>query len=572
MKIRELGEDKRFKTAVTVFLAALTVVTSLIIILNNRALARGGEAGRDSRVLGIRYLTHLGRSLWETAAEKKLTVSWQELGGLMMQAEAYEKMSRGKDAALYRISRERLTKVRDLLAEQGEVTKAPYFNAQAGAFDFLQYYLDHVYKPAVELLERQEQRKREGGFWGRMSDAYGAALAVMAVAVFLLTLSLVLSGRGRFLMAGAGAVMALAVTGLSIATAFRTWSGPAEASIQGQAKAAASIMRAQLTLDIAGDAAAARKPLAEATAGLREVLARDPDYPAAELLLARAEEIEGEALFFSGRVEAGRSAVLGAVTRLAQVIKAGRDDGYIWWSRGFGEMLLGRPEEALRSVAKAMAALPDQGFALGAVRAAALLMAGRSGESEAALETAVARTLEHPLASDAIAFRTIIKNLERWNEVAPVAGLEKMVRRLKEASVCVAALQKPRPLESKSKIAPPRFVNPVYDKQGEIVAYPACGVFPRFTARAHFLLELKGMTRGQSIVSKVFWKGAGRSFWIEQLRLGKAQHWDGPDAAKLLGFVANPMPEAGETLVSGDYRLEIYVDGGLKAVVGFNTL
>jgi tetratricopeptide (TPR) repeat protein len=572
MKFRELSEEKRFRSAVTVLLAGLTILGSLIVILNNRSYVRGIEAGRDSRILGIRYLARFGRSLWESAAEKNLMVSWQELGGLMMQAEAYEKMSGGTDASLYRISRERLAKVRGLLADQGALTKPPYFDARTGAFDFARYYFDQVFIPAAELLERQEQRKREGGFWGAKSDAYTTGLAVMAVAVFLLTLSLVLSGRIRFVMAGAGLALVLAVAGAAAATTLRTWHGPAEESIKSLAKSAALVYRAQMVMDLAGDTASAAALAGGAKTELETVLIREPDYQTADFLLSRAEEIAGEALLLGGHGEDGRRSLTGAVSRIERIIRAGRDDGYIWWSRSYGELLLGRPDAALRSVDKALAALPDQGFALGTLRAAVLLASGRKDEAGAALETAVARTLEHPLASDPIAFRTITKNLEQWNEVAPVDGLAPMIRRLKEAAVCVSALQSARPKESKAEVVPPLFVAPVYDQRGEIVDRPACEVYPRFTARAHFLLEVRGMAKGQSIVSKVFWKRPGQAFWIEQLRMGKVQHWDGPDTARMMGFVANPMPEAGEVLESGAYRLEIYVDGALKAAVGFQVL
>lgn len=572
MRFRELGEEKRFKSVVTVLLAGLTIMGSFIVILHNRSHARGIEAGRDSRLLGIRYLTHFGRSLWESAAEKNLMVSWQELGGLMMQAEAYEKMSSGTDASLYRISRERLTQVRGLLAEQGALTKPPYFDAGTGVFDFARYYFDNVFIPAAELLERQEQRKREGGFWGAKSDAYTTGLAVMAVAVFLLTLSLVLSGRIRFVMAGAGLALVLTVAGAAAATALRTWRGPGEESIQAMAKSAASVYRAQMVMDLAGDTTSAAALAGGAGAELESILSREPDYQAADVLLSRAEEIAGEALLLGGRGEEGRRALSGAVSRMERIIRAGRDDGYIWWSRGYGELLLGRTEAALRSVDKALAALPDQGFALGALRAAVLLASGRKDEAGAALETAVARTLRHPLASDPISFRTITKNLEQWNEVAPVDGLAPMIRRLKEAAVCVSVLQSAGPKETKAEAAPPRFVAPVYDQRGEIVDLPACEAFPRSTARAHFLLELKGMAKGQSIVSKVFWRRPGRAFWIEQLRMGRVQHWEGPESARIMGFVANPMPEAGEILEPGAYRLEIYIDGALKAAVGFQVL
>lgn len=570
MRFRELGEEKKFKTAVTVLLAGLTILGSLIVILNNRAAGLGAEAGRDSRLLGIRYLTHLGRSLWESAAEKKLMISWQELGGLMMQADAYENMSRGVDASLYRISRERLAKVRDLLAEQGVVTKAPYFNGPAGAFDFAQYAYDRIYIPAAELLERQDQRKRQGGFWNAKSDAYSAGLAVLAVAVFLLTLSLVLAGRIRFGMAGAGLALILAVSGIAAATALRTWRGPSDESIKALAAASASVMRAQLILDAGGDMAGAKSWADRAKADLEAILVRDPGYLGAELLRSLAEKIAGETLYYDGRVAEGRAALVRAMAGIDRVIRSGRDDGYILWSRGYGELLLGRPHAAVLWLDKALAALPDLGFALGTVKSVALLAAGKKAEAGAALETAVSLALEHPLASNPIYSRTIIRNLERWNEVARLEGLEAMILRLKEAAVCVAVLHTARPKETAAQIAPPRFVDPVYDSHGEIIAYPACQNYPRFTARAHFQLELKGMVKGQSIVSKVFWKSPGQAFWIEQLRLGKTQHWDGPDAARLLGFVANPMPEAGEILVTGEYRLEIYVEGGLKAVATFN--
>ena len=135
--------------------------------------------------------------------------------------------------------------------------------------------------------------------------------------------------------------------------------------------------------------------------------------------------------------------------------------------RGYGELLLGRPEAALRSVDKALAALPDQGFALGTLRAVVLLASGRKDEAGAALETAISHTLRHPLASDPISFRTITKNLEQWNEVATVDGLAPMIRRLKEAAVCVSVLQSTGPKETKAEAVPPRFVAPVYDQRGE---------------------------------------------------------------------------------------------------------
>lgn len=572
MNLRTFAEEKAFKNVVTVFLAGLTFVGSLIVFLNVSASYRGAAAGRDSRILGIRYLTHLGRASWDAAAEKRLMVAWQELGGLMMQSEAYEKMTGGKDASLYRLTRERLGKVRDLLAVQGEVTKPPYFNAQAAAFDVLQYYLDKTFIPAAELLEGQAVKKREGAFWGSKSEAYTTALAVMAVAVFLLTLSLVISGKIRFVMAGAGSVLVFSVITVAAATAARTWKAPAEESVKLLAKASADVMRIQLIISAGNDLAAAARFAGQADAALEKVLAVDPDYESAILLRNRVLTLRGETLIFGGNVEDGRKDIARAVEGIRRAIAAGREDAYLWWAQGNAEMFLGKNDEALRSIAKALAALPDRAFALGALKSLVLMARGNKAESEAALEASIAFALEHPLASDPSDFRTIVKNLERWNEVVPVNGTADLIKRLKEAAVSIAVLKKARRETTASEVASLQFVSPVYDRQGEIIDVPPCEAFPRFTARAHFFLELKGMKKGQSIVTKVYGKAPGRVFWIEQFRLGKTRHWEGPDSARLLGSVENPMPEAGEILGTGEYRLEIYIDGNLAVSGVFKVL
>ncbi len=572
MRIAWLSDDKHFKTAVTVLLAGLTVFGSGILILNVMATARAAEAGRDSRILGIRYTTHLGRSLWEAVSEQKLMVSWQELGGLMLQSEAYEKMTRGKDASLYRLTRERLGKVRDLLAAQGEVTKAPYFDGRAGVFDFAMYYLDRVFVPASELLERQEVKRKEGAFWTSKAAALTTALAVMAVAVFLLTLSLVLAGKIRFFMAGAGLTLILAIAIVAAATAVRTWKGPAEESVKSLARASGTLFRAQAIMEFGGDVRAADLIADQAAADLDRILSRDPEYTAALLLRSRTHQLKGEALLYAGRAEEGRAEMGPAVEGLTRVIRAGREDGYLWWSLAYGELLLGRTAEALRSVDKALAAVPDQRFALGVVKATILLLEKKKEAARQELEEAIAFALRHPLASDAVSYRTIIRNLERKNEVETDDGLAELIRRLKEASVCYAVFQKARPEPGTSSLAALQFVSPIYDKYGDVVDATPNDRFPRGTARAYFLLDFKSMKKDLSIVTKVFWKAPGQVFWVEQLRLGKSQHWEGPDFARLLGFAAFPIPEAGEVLATGEYRIEIYLGGALAATGSFQVL
>ncbi len=572
MKLGDFGDDKAFKNAVTVFLAGLTLVGSLIVVLNLTASQRGAAAGRDSRVLGIRYLTHLSRALWDAAAEKRLMVAWRELGGLMLQSEAYEKMTAGKDASLYRITRERLAKIRDLLASQGKLTRAPYFDAPAAAFDFLQYYLDKTYVPAAELLERQALKKSEGAFWGAKNDAFTTALAVMTVAVFLLTLSLVLGGKARAFMAIGGFVLIVSVVAVVASTAGRGWKAPPEGSVTLLAEVSAKVMRAQLILSTGNDLAAAADLAGRAGADLEKVLADDPDYESALLLRNRVLSLRGETRVFSGKVEEGRRDLAGAVDGIHKAIAGGREDGYLYWALSNDEFFLGENDAALQAAEMALAALPERTFAIGALKSLALLAGGKKAESGAAMEAAITCALEHPLASDPADFRTLIKNVERLNEVRPIDGAPAVIRRLKEAAVCIAVLKKTLPEAIASKVTALQFVSPRYDRRGEVTDLPKREAFPRASPRAHFLVDFMGMKKDASVVTKVYSKAPGRVFWVEQFRLEKAQHWAGPDSARILGSVEYPMPEAGEVLSPGDYRLEIYLGGNLSASGTFKVL
>jgi tetratricopeptide (TPR) repeat protein len=567
-----LKDDKTFKTTVTLILAGLTIVTSLIVIFNVQASARGSAASRDSRILGIRYLTHLDRSQWEFAAEKDALDFYKELTGLMLQAGAYAMGPGAHDVVFYNLNRDRLDRVRAVLAAEGELTRPPYFNPRTAGADLLQYYLDKIFIPAAEILERQEQKKTEGGFWGSKSDSYTAGLAVMAVAVFLLTLSLVLSGKIRFFMAGAGLVLVAAVISIAAATGTRDWSGPADESIREYARASGLATRAQIIFNATGDSNATIAAAEEATAKIDRILAREPRYRAAIQVRSRLRMLTSETLFYGGKTEESRRELEKATADLDTLIRTGPTDGYLHWSRGYAEFLLGRRDASLRSIGRALELLPDQGFALGGVKAATLITSGKTDDARAALETAIEFAARKPLASDPIYFRTLIQNMERFQELTPVEGLPAYIRRLKEASVSLAVLKKSHPLGEKSEIAPPQFVAPVYDKLGDITDVPPCNRFPKSTARAYFLLELKGMEKGQSIVRKVFRRNPGQPFWIEQLVLGRAEHWEGPAEARLLGDVENPIPEAGQVLASGDYRIEIYIEGNLKATSFFTIL
>ena len=85
----EGSSERRFKNRLTLLIAGLTFITSLIVFINVRASSRSAAAVRDGRIVAIRYLGFLGRSLWSAAEEKDLMNTYQETTGLMLQAQVY---------------------------------------------------------------------------------------------------------------------------------------------------------------------------------------------------------------------------------------------------------------------------------------------------------------------------------------------------------------------------------------------------------------------------------------------------------------------------------------------------
>jgi tetratricopeptide (TPR) repeat protein len=571
-----LKDDKSFKTAMTLVLAGLTFVTSLIVISNVRASARGSAAGRDSRILGLRYVTQINRAQWAYAADYDTLSFYKELTGSMDEAEVSSKhdfLAAG-DTLFFKLTKERLDKIRKVLAAEGELTRPPYFNPQSGEPDVVKYLLDRTLIPATEILERQEQKKAESGFWGSKADAYTAALAIMAVAAFLLTLSLVLGGKIRFFMAGAGLVLAAAVISMSAATSARSWSGLADESIRQYARAYWQTGFSQLVYAQTGNREAALASLGASEAEIDKILAREPQYRSAIRIRSRIHESKGETLFYSGQAEESRPELEMALADLDVLIRTGPADGYLYWSRGYVEYLLGREAASFeRDIDQALKLLPAQGFALGANRAVALLSIGKVEAANIALDEAIEFALRKPLASDALSFRVIIHNLERIQDLKRIDGLQAFIRRLKEAAVSLAVLKKSRPLEEHSVISPPRFGNPVFDKWDNITDFNLNDQFPKYTAAAYFLLDLKGVQPGQSMVRKVYSRSPGLPFWIEEVYLSQTEYFK--KAAEGDNFplkVEMPIPDVGQFLPSGNYRIEIYIDGNLKSTGFFTVL
>jgi tetratricopeptide (TPR) repeat protein len=585
----EGSSERRFKNRLTLLIAGLTFITSLIVFINVRASSRSAAAVRDGRIVAIRYLGFLGRSLWSAAEEKDLMNTYQETTGLMLQAQVYERMAKnGGDAAFFKMVSSSLDKSRALLLARGELAKPPYFNAPYGAFDYFQYFLDRVYIPTTALKEREEQKWTESSFWSAKSDSYTAGLAVMAVALFLLTLSLVIHAHIRVIIACVGGAMVAAVLALTGFTALSQWRGRTEDSIRLLAQASGNALYAQMIVNYNGDTDAAAVFAGRAKSDVNKVMREEGDYPAAVLLRARIHSVLGEARYLAGKADNGRAELEQAAADLDRAIRAGKTEGFTYWSKGYVNFLLGRRAESLAALDKALALLPKEKFTIGLVKAVALLYAGKVKEARALTEEAVEFALKTPLGGDAMNVRTIIKNIERFNELGALAetaarpgpggpagvpaGLPEMIARLKEAAVCLAVLNKARPGEVKAEITPPHFVDPVFDAQGTIVETPAAAAYKNGTARAYFQIELKGMEKGQSLVRKIYRRAPGQVFWMEQLWLGRAEHWDGPAEARIQATVESRIPEAGETLTSGDYRLEIFVEGKLVAAGNFKVL
>lgn len=346
----EERREERFKSAVTVLIASVALLTAIVAYLQSDAGNRGDSAIRRSQLLAAESLGA------QTTGEAQVNYHY---GGA---AKAYEELEvlasladeAGDDAgvARYRSAQERLTTLSEFL-------RPPYFDPNTQSVPDLAAYQADVYlADATTLSERSAIDSGLENAWEEKSNSYIVHLTLLATALALLGLSLTLSGVVRPLFVGAGSVMVV----VTIAWASMVYTQP----VPDVPNEAVEAYGEGVSLAYKGDDE-------EAIAAFDEALAVAPGYSNALYERGNSYSFMGDNAAAIRDYEAARA--------------AGRDDVNVAWNLGWAYYLDGRFDDAIRIFQHAIQLDPKQpGVRL--TLALSYLAAGRIDEARAEYKSA----------------------------------------------------------------------------------------------------------------------------------------------------------------------------------------
>jgi len=194
------------------------------------------------------------------------------------------------------------------------------------------------------------------------------------------------------------------------------------------------------------------------------------------------------------------------------------------------------------------------------VIAANLLGLGRPDEALAECRQGIEYAAARPLASDSYYFRQAIRDVERLRAVRPQAGMEELELLLKESFVSLVYRGTPNKGATRTRISELAFGSPTIERGGKPTNFLLGDAFPDGTEQVNVLFDYQDMTDGEVVVLKVTFNG------VEQTFFNQVVTWeDGQAGHSTRLAVRLPIERTLFGLMAGRYRVEIYVEGNLRA-------
>jgi hypothetical protein len=215
---------------------------------------------------------------------------------------------------------------------------------------------------------------------------------------------------------------------------------------------------------------------------------------------------------------------------------------------------------SLQALQTALEKVPEQRFGIGLQISLNQLASGQIDQASTTLEDAIAWASDpgHALSSDPWFFKSMIRNLYELKTAQPVAGMDRMEKRLKEAFVSLSSFQlaNPRPIEG--TMSPLVFSIPIYDSNGNLTDYEDREEFPAGTVEMYLRFEYANMKDTYLVTQKVYRDGQ------EQPLYGKSEPWSiGESGSGVWGVTYPIRGVVNRFLTSGKYTVDIFVEGNL---------
>jgi tetratricopeptide (TPR) repeat protein len=377
-------KDEPFKRVVTILIATVALIASVVAYLQSDASNQSGEANRNVQQYSLQSL---GQSTYGSSEMNynfnTVAQAWKQLDILAQSADRH-----GDPAAAKRY--------RDAQAEiqtQSTIFDPKYYdpNTQVVPNDFA-YAADLYQERSINLGERAAVQLDLHNTWDGKANAYIAQLTLLAIALALFGLSLAASSFVRYIFAAAGVVMVLGTV---------VWTSLV------YAQPVHSISTAAIDSYSQGAGQEQAGNYDDAIASFNDSLQQAPGYVSA--LYERANtyfsqatdayaaghdsQKQGNAEDANKSFQTYTDKLRLALADYLAVQKAGKDDSYTGWNLGWTYYLLGDLDKAIEADRHVLDKNPN----VVPVRlnlGLALLSQGKYQDAEVEYNTAIARTYD----------------------------------------------------------------------------------------------------------------------------------------------------------------------------------
>jgi tetratricopeptide (TPR) repeat protein len=554
-----LAEGDSTRAFITVMLAVMTFVTSVVILMQFDASSASASAERQADAAALERSEAdasgdgdqiIDYGMYRAWYEEIQRANWaaqraQTVGG----ADASEPLL----AALYQSD----TKLAEWVRSNSALLQPPFFDAQTYTADFIGYVADRAapslragehFNTANSVADQQESR----------SATFVALLTVLAASLFFLGLAATISGLPRRVLIGAGLGFALVGSAGSAALALQSVHRVGEDAMEAVVHATAEAIQGAPNGSLA-ITDAQRTHAETAIAAAAQAVALDPAYPGAWRSQGETNLAYASALYFSTAHPDVMPYVTRAIEGYRHVVELGQPDYAVLWNLGWGLYVAGDLQGSLAATDAALKLAPDQ-FTLYLNRSLAELALGQADTARASVETGLDVAARSGLGSNGSFFAESDFDIGRLAELLPdqAAVLRQMLQRVREAEVSISINGQAREPASSGTLSIASISPVALRGDGSLAAGAPLtdGATLPTTGTAGFRLTLTGTgVAGQPVAVRV-----RRDGLIDN---GYSQLWSWPAGGTVPVDLITPFGRANFDANPGHYEIEIYLTGNL---------
>lgn len=565
-------DEDRGKVVITVVLALVTLVASIVVALQFDASTATAAAERQADAAGLERSEADARGNGDQIVDYGMYRAWSEqLQRVNWAVERIEVLgaSDPEQTALLSALAQTDSVLADFVRANTDLLKPPFFDEQSFATDFIGYLADRA-ADGLRAGERFDTANAAATQYQSRSAAFLALITVLAASLFFLGLAGTTRSRPRQVLVAAGLAFAIVGTGGAAAIAVQPVHRVGEAAIDAVVRATVEVVQGPQrgSLTITG---AQRRHSEAAIAASAEAVALDPAYPGAwrsqgetNLHLASAQYLSNE--------HPDVSALLArAIDGYERSLTFGKQDFSALWNLGWARYIYGDLAGSLAATNEALTQTPDR-FTLFLNRALVELAQGDGTRARATIESGLDVAARARLGSLGTFLAESDFELGRLAELRPAEAevLREIRQRVREAEVSIAISGEARTPVPAGTISIGSLTALTLQAEGSFGAGQPIGDGATLPSAglSGLRLELAGRDVGGQVVALRL----RRDGLVDQ---SYSQLWTWSATETVTLDMISPYGRAGFTENPGAYEIEVYLAGHLAdtltmTVAGFS--